>query len=66
VEIAKNNGCSTIVLEDIGNIYDVDNIVLSNWGYYQLHQQIEYKAQMQDINVIKSQLVAEKQMQTML
>lgn len=66
VEIAKNNGCSTIVLEDIGNIYDVDNIVLSNWGYYQLHQQIEYKAQMQDINVVKSQLVAEKQMQTML
>lgn len=66
VEIAKDNGCSTIVLEDIGNIYDVDNIVLSNWGYYQLQQQIEYKAQMQNINVIKSQLIAEKQMQTML
>ena len=36
VELARKNYCSCIVLEDISNIYDINNIVLSYWGYYQL------------------------------
>lgn len=66
IEIAKHNGCGFIVLEDISSIYDIDNIVLSKWGYYQLHEQIAYKAKMENITVIKSQLVSEKKMQTLL
>lgn len=50
VEFAKNNKCQFINLENLAKDGFKDNI-LSNWGYYELQNMIEYKAERENIKV---------------
>lgn len=50
VKFAKDNKCEFINLEDITST-NLENMILGIWSYYQLQEQIEYKAERVGIKV---------------
>lgn len=52
VDLAKKNNCGIIYLEDLKGI-STDNSYLKNWSYFELQEDIRYKAELEGITVVK-------------